>query len=297
TTSAGNERSRELEPGIDQWPNWPTGRRTRRTTRWSASGGYRCTECGQKFTDRLLVYQHMRIVHSSDQFHSWTLTPTVMVTNSTSRPFSQPVNQTYHKQTPDALPPVPTIATTSSADNQLVNITTDTDSDSDIVLIGRVPAPKRPARNRSPVDIKPSLIDSIPLVPEIVNKPPVETVTLTRSGRELVRELAPGIRRVKRRTPSPPVLWCSHCELGFETRDTYFAHMRPLHWSAQARAEALDSVAQPRVRALHSSAQPTARAFYRSAQPKARSVPCDECERYFYDNNGLKMHKMAKHYK
>ncbi|CAG2121285.1 unnamed protein product [Medioppia subpectinata] len=75
-------------------------------------------------------------------------------------------------------PSLPTISTTSSPDNQLIDNKRHNVLDSDIELIGRVPAPKRPARNRSAVDIKPSLIDSIPLVPEIVNKPPVETITL-----------------------------------------------------------------------------------------------------------------------
>ncbi|CAG2109961.1 unnamed protein product, partial [Medioppia subpectinata] len=71
-----------------------------------------------------------------------------------------------------------------------------------------VPAPKRPARNRSPVDIKPSLIDSIPLVPEIVNKAPeAAVITLTSAGNELIRDIAPGIRVVKKRTaPADPRL-------------------------------------------------------------------------------------------
>ncbi|CAG2101890.1 unnamed protein product [Medioppia subpectinata] len=92
-----------------------------------------------------------------------------------------------------------TTVTTSSADSQLEDITSDNDSDSDIELIGRVPAPKRPARNRSPVDIKPSLIDSIPLVPEIINKAPEAVITLTGAGNELIRDIAPGIRVVKKR--------------------------------------------------------------------------------------------------
>ncbi|CAG2112427.1 unnamed protein product, partial [Medioppia subpectinata] len=67
-------------------------------------------------------------------------------------------------------PSLATTSTTFNPDSQSLDNKRHNDSDSDIELIGRVPAPKRPARNRSPVDIKPSLIDSIPLVPEIVNR-------------------------------------------------------------------------------------------------------------------------------
>ncbi|CAG2120858.1 unnamed protein product, partial [Medioppia subpectinata] len=102
---------------------------------------------------------------SSTVHNSPLITSTTGADNERSRELEPCI-----RQTPDALPLVPAIATTSSAtDSQSMNITPNNDSDSDVVLIGRVPAPKRPARNRSPVDIKPSLIDSIPLVPEIVN--------------------------------------------------------------------------------------------------------------------------------
>ncbi|CAG2104970.1 unnamed protein product [Medioppia subpectinata] len=115
------------------------------------------------------------------------------------------INQTSNATT--VVPSLPQTVITSSADSQLVDISSDNDSDFDIELIGRVPAPKRPARNRSPVDIKPSLIDSIPLVPEIVNKEPEAVITLTGAGNELIRDIAPGIRVVKKRkAPADPRL-------------------------------------------------------------------------------------------
>ncbi|CAG2110683.1 unnamed protein product [Medioppia subpectinata] len=98
-----------------------------------------------------------------------------------------------------------TTTTTSSPDRQSLDITLTNDSDSDIGIIGRVPAPKRPARNRSPVDIKPSLIDSIPLKPNIVKKAPEMDIKVTSAGNELIRDIAPGVRRVRRReSPAEP---------------------------------------------------------------------------------------------
>ncbi|CAG2120411.1 unnamed protein product, partial [Medioppia subpectinata] len=100
-----------------------------------------------------------------------------------------------------------TTTTTSSPDTQSLNNKRHNDSDYDIVLIGRVPAPKRPARYRSAVDIKPSLIDSIPLVPEIVNKPPVETITLIDAipmGPEMVNQSPIDIMPVINTSPPEP---------------------------------------------------------------------------------------------
>ncbi|CAG2117252.1 unnamed protein product, partial [Medioppia subpectinata] len=83
-------------------------------------------------------------------------------------------------------PSLTTIITTSSPDSQSMDNKRDNVWDSDIELIGRVPAFKRPARNRSPVDIKPSLIDSIPLVSETVNQSPIDIkpVIISTSPRE-----------------------------------------------------------------------------------------------------------------
>ncbi|CAG2101888.1 unnamed protein product [Medioppia subpectinata] len=186
------------------------------------------------------------------------------------------------------VPSLPQTVTTSSADSQLVDIIIDnnfliqysSDSDSDIELIGRVPAPKRPARNRSPVDIKPSLIDSIPLVPEIpkrparnrlpvdikpslidsiplvpeiVNKAPEAVITLTSAGDELIRDIAPGIRVVKKRkalvdprlaakttrTTAPDLIPCSYmgCRQTFNTQSLLSTHMQSVHSWGQLSAD------------------------------------------------------------
>ncbi|CAG2110682.1 unnamed protein product [Medioppia subpectinata] len=146
------------------------------------------------------------------------------------------------------VPLLPQTITTSSADNQLVDIISDNDSDSDIELIGRVPAPKRPARNRSPVDIKPSLIDSKPLVPNIVKKAPEMDTKVTSAGNELIRDIAPGIRVVKKRkAPVDPRLaakttratvpdlipWypCPYmgCRQTFNTQSLLTTHMQSVH--------------------------------------------------------------------
>ncbi|CAG2107254.1 unnamed protein product [Medioppia subpectinata] len=146
------------------------------------------------------------------------------------------------------VPSLPQTVTTSSADSQLVDITSDNDSDSDIELIGRVPAPKRPARNRSPVDIKPSLVDSIPLVPNIVKKAPEVDIKVTGAGNELIRDIAPGIRVVKKRkapvdprlaakttrTSAPDLIpWypCPYmgCRQTFNTQSLLTTHMQSIH--------------------------------------------------------------------
>ncbi|CAG2101889.1 unnamed protein product [Medioppia subpectinata] len=154
------------------------------------------------------------------------------------------------------VPSLPQTVTTSSADSHLVDITSDNDSDSDIELIGRVPAPKRPARYRS-ADDKPLLIDSIPLVPELVNKAPVAVITLTGVGDELIRDIGPGIRVANKRKASvdpqlavktarttAPDLISSHpcpyvgCCQTFNTQSLLSTHMLSVHnehWSADQR--------------------------------------------------------------
>ncbi|CAG2118082.1 unnamed protein product [Medioppia subpectinata] len=236
-----------------------------------------------------------------DRQHNNTIDPIVpsTTTTTTCSPDSQSVDIWRYNTLYDTAdltatttdPSLATISTTSSPDRQSIDNKRHYNSDSDIELIGRVPAPKRPARNRSPVDIKPSLIDSIP-VPEIVNKPPVETITITKGGNELIHELAPGIRRVRLRTPSPPppathYEWssgtlvhrysrrCDYCVEWFDTTDDYLSHTRAVHGTGQPLKGR--TITKP------------------GTGQKCRTVPCDDCGRYFYNEFGLSQHKKAKH--
>ncbi|CAG2107253.1 unnamed protein product [Medioppia subpectinata] len=160
--------------------------------------------------------QHMPTITTT----SLSLQP-LIITTSTSRPDRNSSDITDQSmstatdvsaQKPEITDTGPTVSaptiittTTSSPDSQLVDITSDNDSDSDIELIGRVPAPKRPARNRSPVDIKLSLINYKPLVPNIVNKAPETDIKVTSAGNELNRDFAPGVQKVRRReSPAEP---------------------------------------------------------------------------------------------
>ncbi|CAG2104969.1 unnamed protein product, partial [Medioppia subpectinata] len=200
------------------------------------------------------------------------------------------------------VPSLPQTVTTSSADSQLVDITSDNDSDSDIELIGRVPAPKRPARNRSPglahrqrpstcdnkpkrparnrspVDIKPSLIDSIPLVPEIVNKAPEAVITLTGAGDELIRDFAPGIRVLrKRKAPVDP-------RLAAKTTRITPPNLNPCPYVGCRQTFSTQSLLSTHMRSVHKE-------YWRAGQ----RFPCDKCHLKYSTGLALDSHQELAH--
>ncbi|CAG2122945.1 unnamed protein product, partial [Medioppia subpectinata] len=126
----------------------------------------------------------------------------------------------------------------SSPDSQPLNNKRHNDSDSDIELIGRVPAPKRPARYRSPVDIKPTITTTARLEPSTVHNP---SLTIRGVKTEIILDSTSGQHSSAANTNTTYGCLETGCRRRFADRALMYQHMRAVH-SSQRFPEWTDAV-------------------------------------------------------